>query len=64
MLMLKNFFHCHCHCHTSTVTRSHSCSEKNYAVLYIASISSIRQMFRTCPSSVEITLEHGSNRST
>ena len=35
-----------------------------HLVLYIESLSRFRQTFRTCPSSVEITLECGSNRST
>ena len=35
-----------------------------HLVLYMASLSRARQTVRTSPSSVEITLERGSNRST
>ena len=39
-------------------------SPRVHLVLYIESLLSFRLTFRTCPSSVEITLERGSNRST
>ena len=35
-----------------------------HLVLYIESLLRYPQTIRTCPSSVEITLERGSNRST
>ena len=39
-------------------------SPRVHLVLYIELLLSFRLTFRTCPSSVEITLERGSNRST
>ena len=39
-------------------------SPRVHLVLYIELLLRFRQTFRTCPSSVEITLELGSNRST
>ena len=39
-------------------------SPRVHLVLYIELLSSFLLTFRTCPSSVEITLERGSNRST
>ena len=39
-------------------------SPRVHLVLYIELLLSCRLTFRTCPSSVEITLERGSNRST
>ena len=39
-------------------------SPRVHLVLYIDLLLSFRLTFRTCPSSVEITLERGSNRST
>ena len=39
-------------------------SPRVHLVLYIELLLSFRLTFRTCPSSVEITLERSSNRST
>ena len=39
-------------------------SPRVHLVLYIELLLRFRLTFRTCPSSVEITLERGSNRST
>ena len=39
-------------------------SPRVHLVLYIGLLLKFRLTFRTCPSSVEITLERGSNRST
>ena len=39
-------------------------SPRVHLVLYIESLMRYPQTIRTCPSSVEITLERGSNRST
>ena len=39
-------------------------SPRVHLVLYIESLLGYPQTIRTCPSSVEITLERGSNRST
>ena len=39
-------------------------SPRVHLVLYIELLLRYRLTFRTCPSSVEITLERGSNRST
>ena len=39
-------------------------SPRVHLVLYIELLWRYRLTFRTCPSSVEITLERGSNRST
>ena len=39
-------------------------SPRVHLVLYIELLLSFLLTFRTCPSSVEITLERGSNRST
>ena len=39
-------------------------SPRVHLVLYIGLLLTFRLTFRTCPSSVEITLERGSHRST
>ena len=56
-----------CFVHTNTFCEYRKklrASPRVHLVLYIELLLSFRLTFRTCPSSVEINLEHGSNRST
>ena len=58
-----------CFVHTCTNTfckyrKKLLASPRVHLVLYIESLLRYPQPIRTCPSSVEITLERGSNRST
>ena len=58
-----------CFVHTCTNTfckyrKKLLASPRVHLVLYIELLLSFLLTFRTCPSSVEITLERGSNRST
>ena len=46
------------------VTEKTTRTPRVHLVLYIGLLLTFRLTFRTCPSSVEITLERGSNRST
>ena len=55
-----------CFMHTNTFCQYRKkllASPRVHLVLYIELLLSFRLTFRTCPSSVEITLERGSNRS-